>query len=66
MPPLLTAGTRHFTAGLIIFGLLVARRGLGSLRLTRREWLGAGFVGLALLLGGNGLVVLASRACRAA
>lgn len=61
MPPLLAAGARFVTAGLIMFGLLAARRGLGGLRLSRGEWLGAGFVGLALLLGGNGLVSLAER-----
>jgi len=61
MPPLLTAGTRHLVAGTILFGLLIARRGASALRLSRREWLGAGFVGLALLLGGNGLVVLGER-----
>ena len=31
------------------------------MRPMAREWLGAGFVGLALLLGGNGLVVLGER-----
>lgn len=61
MPPLLAAGARFVTAGLIMFGLLAARRGLGGLRLSRGEWLGAGFVGLALLLGGNGLVSLGER-----
>jgi len=61
MPPLLTAGFRHLTAGLILFGLLLLRRGARALRLSRREWFGAGFVGLALLLGGNGLVVLGER-----
>ena len=34
-------------------------RGANALRLSRDEWLGAAFVGVALLLGGNGLVVLA-------
>lgn len=61
MPPLLSGGTRHVVAGLIIFGLLVARRGRGALRLRREEWLGGGFIGLALLLGGNGLVMLGER-----
>ena len=61
MPPLLSAGTRHLAAGLVIFGLLALRGGLGALRLRRAEWLGAGLVGLALLLGGNGLVMLGER-----
>ena len=59
MPPLLAAGLRHLTAGTILFVLLLATRGMRALRLSRAEWLGVGFVGLALLLGGNGLVVLA-------
>ncbi len=61
MPPLLTAGRPAPSRGhdhLWAAGS-VARR--VALRLTRREWLGAGFVGLALLLGGNGLVVLGER-----
>src|SRR4051812_18062286 len=61
MPPLLAAGLRHSVAGAIIFGLLVVTRGFKALRLSRAEWLGAGFVGLCLLLGGNGLVVLGER-----
>lgn len=61
MPPLLSGGTRHVSAGLIIFTILLLRRGPAALRLSRREWLGGGFVGLALLLGGNGLVVLGER-----
>lgn len=61
MPPLLSGGTRHVVAGLIIFGLLVARRGKGALRIRREEWLGGGLIGLALLLGGNGLVMLGER-----
>jgi drug/metabolite transporter (DMT)-like permease len=61
MPPLLAAGARHFSAGLIIFALLLVTKGPRALRLSRAEWLGAGFVGLALLLGGNGLVMLGER-----
>ena len=61
MPPLLAAGLRHTTAGLVLFALLLITRGPSALRLSRQEWLGAGFVGLALLLGGNGLVVLGER-----
>ncbi len=61
MPPLLSAGGRFLIAGLVLFAYLVIRRGLGSIRLSRREWLGASFVGVALLLGGNGLVMLGER-----
>ena len=59
MPPLLAAGVRHLSAGLILFALLVLRFGRSALQISRREFLGGAFVGLALLLGGNGLVVLA-------
>ena len=59
MPPLLAAGVRHLSAGVILFALLLVRFGRSALRLSRRELLGGAFVGLALLLGGNGLVVLA-------
>ena len=61
MPPLLAAGARHVSAGVIIFVLLLITKGPGALRLSRADWFGAGFVGLALLLGGNGLVMLGER-----
>lgn len=61
MPPLLSGGVRHVVAGAIIFAILLLRRGPGALRLTRAEWVGGGLIGLALLLGGNGLVVLGER-----
>jgi drug/metabolite transporter (DMT)-like permease len=59
MPPLLAAGVRHLSAGTILFVILLLARGTRALPRSRDEWLGAGFVGLALLLGGNGLVVTA-------
>src|SRR3954451_7229369 len=59
MPPLLAGGVRHLTAGTILFIILLVARGARAMPRSRDEWLGAGFVGLALLLGGNGLVVLA-------
>ena len=61
MPPLLSGGTRHVIAGMVIFGLLLLWRGRGGFRLRRSELLGGGLVGLLLLLGGNGLVVLGER-----
>lgn len=61
MPPLLTAAVRHLSAGTILFLFLWLRRRSDALRLTRREWIGGGFVGLCLLLGGNGLVMLGER-----
>ena len=61
IPPLLSGGVRNLVAGLIIFALLMLRRGSAALRLSRAEWIGGGLVGLALLLFGNGLVVLGER-----
>ncbi|MEO6350826.1 MAG: EamA family transporter [Candidatus Limnocylindrales bacterium] len=61
MPPLFSAAARHVLAGTILFAFLALRHGRGSLRLSREEWKAAGFVGLALLLGGNGLVMLGER-----
>ena len=61
MPPLLSGGIRHVVAGVIIFAILLLRRGPGSFRLRRSELVGGAIVGLLLLLGGNGLVVLGER-----
>ena len=57
MPPLLSAGARFVTAGLLLAGVLTV---LGrSLRVTRREALAAGGLGVALLTFGVGIVTLA-------
>lgn len=59
LPPFLTGGTRFLaaSAGLLLI-LVVLRR---SLRVTRREFLGASAVGLMLLVGGVGLVHVAEQ-----
>ncbi|MGW0467965.1 EamA family transporter [Streptomyces sp. NPDC003027] len=59
MPPFLSAGARFVTAGLILAGLIAWRRGPAALKVTRRQLASAVVVGLLLILGGNGLVVLA-------
>ena len=61
LPPLLATGSRFVVAGLVMLLVLVVRRGRAAIAVTRRELAGAGIVGAALLLGGNGLVVLAER-----
>jgi drug/metabolite transporter (DMT)-like permease len=61
MPPLLSAGVRFVIAAAILCGYVALRNGISSLKLSRSEWLGVAFVGLALLLGGNGLVMLGER-----
>ncbi|MFB7979476.1 EamA family transporter [Streptomyces vinaceus] len=59
MPPFLSAGARFLAAGLLLLGLVALRYGPGALRATRRQAGSAVVVGLLLVLGGNGLVVLA-------
>ena len=64
LPPLLAAGARYTTAGLLMLGGLVAyarlRRSAQPIeRPTRAHWRSAFIVGTLLLLGGNGGVVLA-------
>ena len=62
MPPLLAAGARYGSAGLIMLAVLVAharlRRGATLERPTVTHWRTAAVVGTLLLLGGNGGVVL--------
>jgi drug/metabolite transporter (DMT)-like permease len=57
LPPLLTAGSRFFAAGLILTALLAARG--RSFRVTRRELLSTAAVGLLLLTLGVGVVHVA-------
>jgi drug/metabolite transporter (DMT)-like permease len=56
IPPLLMAGVRYLIAGgTILIVLWLLKKPLP----TRRQWLHAGWVGVLLLLGGNGAVCLA-------
>ena len=59
MPALLGSGARFLLAGTIFAGYLLARDGRAALRLSRRQWASSALVGIALLLGGNGLVAVA-------
>lgn len=59
MPPFLSAALRFIVAGLLLAGLVAWRQGFAALRATPRQLASAAMVGLLLLLGGNGLVVLA-------
>ncbi len=52
-PPFVMAGTRHLTAGLLLFAFLRAR---GVALPERRHWKSAAIIGALLLLGGNGFV----------
>src|SRR5687768_9677538 len=59
MPPLLTAGVRFLIAGALVYGWLFMRGGRAAVRVTRREAVASAIVGSALLLGGNGMVMIA-------
>ena len=64
LPPLLAAGFRYATAGLIMFGALMAYRRFRppaepAERPTAAHWRSTLIIGTLLLLGGNGGVVLA-------
>ncbi|MDQ6655155.1 MAG: EamA family transporter [Verrucomicrobiota bacterium] len=58
MPPLLMAGTRFFSAGVIMYLIATVQ---GARRSTWPEWRTSAIVGAALLLGGNGGVTLAEQ-----
>ncbi|MFE6839166.1 EamA family transporter [Streptomyces sp. NPDC057705] len=59
MPPFLSAGARFITAGLLLAAAVAWRYGPAALKATRAQLGSAVLVGLLLILGGNGLVVLA-------
>ncbi|WP_327254764.1 EamA family transporter [Streptomyces sp. NBC_01244] len=59
MPPFLSAGARFITAGLLLAGIVAWRDGPAALKATGAQLRSAVLVGLLLVLGGNGLVVLA-------
>ncbi|MFG2710164.1 EamA family transporter [Streptomyces goshikiensis] len=59
MPPFLSAGARFITAGLLLAGIVALLDGPAALRATAAQVRSAVVVGLLLILGGNGLVVLA-------
>ena len=61
VPPLLGSGIRFAVAGLLFATWVALRRGPSALRVSRAELGGCAFVGIALLLGGNGLVAVAEQ-----
>ena len=58
MPPFSMAGVRFLVAGAIMTAILIASR---RFRATPQQWLFNIFIGLFLLLGGNGLVSWAEK-----
>ncbi|MGK4584115.1 EamA family transporter [Kitasatospora sp. HPMI-4] len=61
IPPFLSATARFVVAGLLLALLLAGRQGPSVLRVSARQLGSAALVGVMLLLGGNGLVVLAEQ-----
>ncbi|GAA3376297.1 drug/metabolite exporter YedA [Streptomyces sannanensis] len=59
LPPLLSGGARFITAGLLLAAVVAWRQGPAALRVTPKQLASAVVVGLLLILGGNGLVVIA-------
>ncbi|WP_405712253.1 EamA family transporter [Streptomyces xanthophaeus] len=59
MPPFLSAGVRFITAALLLAAVVAWRYGPAALKATGTQLRSAALVGLLLILGGNGLVVLA-------
>jgi drug/metabolite transporter (DMT)-like permease len=61
MPPFLSAGVRFLVAGMILAAFLLIRRGRSGLRIGGGELVASAVVGTLLLLGGNGLVMVAEQ-----
>ncbi|MFJ1702932.1 EamA family transporter [Kitasatospora sp. NPDC088346] len=61
MPPFLSASARFLAAAPLLALLVLWRQGPAGLRVTGRQLGSAVVVGLLLLVGGNGLVVLAEQ-----
>jgi drug/metabolite transporter (DMT)-like permease len=61
MPPLLAAGMRFLLAAAVLLTWLAVRRGPSSLKIDRRQLIASTAIGSALLLGGNGLVMVAEQ-----
>lgn len=57
-PPFTLGATRFIVAGAAMYIFLRLR---GASNPTRREWLSAGLVGILLLVGGNGMVIVAEQ-----
>ncbi len=63
LPPLLMGGVRFLVAGTVMYAWAIRRPAADGKPdpVGRAQWRSCAIVGLALLLGGNGLVVLAER-----
>jgi drug/metabolite transporter (DMT)-like permease len=61
IPPMLGMAARFLIAASILAAVLAAKSGVRRLRVTRRELLGAGLVGMLLIAFGNGAVAIAEQ-----
>jgi drug/metabolite transporter (DMT)-like permease len=61
LPPLLSAGVRFLSAGTLMSAALLLRRGRAVLKVSVSQVAASATIGVALLLGGNGLVTLAEQ-----
>jgi drug/metabolite transporter (DMT)-like permease len=61
LPPLIAAGVRFLVAGAVLYAITARRGDVRGDRPGRAQWGAAAIVGIALVAGGNGLVVLAER-----
>lgn len=61
LPPFVNAGARFLLAGTIMYGFLAARRGRAAMAVTPRQLAASSLVGACLVVGGNGLVVIAEQ-----
>ncbi|HEX2031774.1 MAG TPA: EamA family transporter, partial [Actinomycetota bacterium] len=61
LPPLLMASVRFLVAGGLLYAWAIRRGARSEDRPTARQWRASAIVGTALLLGGNGGVVLAEQ-----
>lgn len=59
LPPLFSMGIRFIFAGMIVYTVLLIRRGRGGVRVTRQQLLSCWIVGTFFFLGANGLVAIA-------
>jgi drug/metabolite transporter (DMT)-like permease len=61
LPPFVNAGFRFLVAGAVMYGFLAFRRGRAAMSVTPRQLAASSLVGACLVVGGNGLVVIAEQ-----
>lgn len=61
MPPVFASGIRFMLAGAVLYAWAIRRGDVAGDRPTPLQWRSAAIIGGCLILGGNGLVVLAER-----